>query len=341
MFWREEISPDSGPHKILLKKGELSDEARGGRNVPYKIYHPDLSSAFPAQAGNLKSTGEDPRFHGESNEEMKFPVILWSHGFGGNRDGASFLSRYLAAQGYAVVHMTHPGTDSSLWENRPDVHPWDVLRNIDVPREVTLARFADIPFVLDMLERWQEEGGEIARTMDLSRIGMSGHSFGALTTQVMAGQRFPGEDGKLVRFPEKRFKSGIVYSPVPIGHLTAEGNEKEIYGSIDMPLFYMTGTDDVSPLGGFGYERRLVIFENSGHPEKYLLVKKGGDHMVYNGTRGKLKDNPLRERHEDIIRIGAHAFWDATLKDDEKARAWLSGGGFADYLGSDGEFISS
>lgn len=311
MFWHDEISPDSGPCKVLLKKGELEDPARGGRKVPYKIYYPDSANAG------------------------RFPVILWSHGFGGNRDGAAFLSRHLAAQGYILVHITHRGTDSSLWEGRKDAHPWDVLRNADIPREVTLARFQDVPFMIDTLEAWQKEGHDIARLMDLSRLGMSGHSFGALTTQVMAGQLFPDEDDTLRQFKEPRFTAGIVYSPVPIAHLTEGQDRDNVYGPIDRPLFHMTGTDDVSPLEGFGYERRLRIYEHTGHPEKYLLVKKGGDHMVYNGTRGKLKENPLRERHEDIIKVASHAFWDARLKNDENAQDWLCGGGLKTYIGED------
>lgn len=312
MFWSPDITPAEGACKVLLARGEFTDPARGGRKVPYKIYYPTEH--------NLES----------------MPVVFWSHGFGGNRDGAAFLSRYVASYGYTVVHLTHPGTDSSLWEGKPG-HPWDILKNTDVPRATTLNRFKDVSFALDSLIAWAQENQEIGRPMDFSRLGMSGHSFGALTTQVMAGQLVPDETQTLVSFREPRFKAGILYSPVPIAHMTGAAPET-IYNHIGIPLLHMTGTADDSPLEGFSYEQRLLVYNHSGTDEKYLLVKEGGDHMVYNGTRGKLGDNPLRERHEEIVKVVSLAFWEALLRGDADAKAWLSGGGIVDFLGRDANF---
>ena len=58
--------------------------------------------------------------------------------------------------------------------------------------------------------------------------------------------------------------------------------------------------------------------------------------MVYNGTRGKLDNNPNRDQHEDIIKITSLAFWNAFLKEDQTARAWLEGTGITTYLGDNG-----
>lgn len=308
IYWRADIEPGTEPHKVLLKRGEFIDESREGRIVPYKIYYPvehDLGA---------------------------LPVVLWSHGFGGSRDGASFIARFVASHGYAVVHMTHHGTDSSLWEGKPG-HPWDILKKTEVSRETSLNRMYDVPFVLDKLKSWAELNRDI--TMDFEKIGMSGHSFGAMTTQVMAGQLIPDLEEKLVSLKEDRIKAGILYSPVPIGHLTDAPHE-DIYGPIDIPLFHMTGTKDNSPIKGFDYTKRLVVYEHSGHPEKYLQVLEGGDHMVYNGTRGKLDKNPRRKKHEQIIKVSSLAFWDAYLKDNEKAKEWLGNGGMQSYIDQHG-----
>ena len=63
----------------------------------------------------------------------KFPVIIWSHGLGGSRDGAGFISRFVAAHGFVIIHIQHPGTDSTLWEGKPG-HPWDVIRATPIPK---------------------------------------------------------------------------------------------------------------------------------------------------------------------------------------------------------------
>lgn len=298
-------------YSVLLKRGEFIDHDRGGRDVPFKIYHPTDHK--------LKS----------------LPVIIWSHGFGGSRDGAAFLSRYIAAHGYVVVHLTHRGTDSSLWEGKPG-HPWDILRSLKIPRTVTLDRFRDVPFALDQLKNWATDNPDPGAFMDFDTMGMSGHSFGAMTTQVMAGQRVPDAAGNLLNFKEDRFKAGIVYSPVPITHMTDKPHDI-IYGPIDIPLLHMTGTDDVSPLEGFTYDHRFLVHDHTNHPEKYLLIKNGGDHMVYNGTRGKLKNNDLRERHEEIIKVTSLAFWEAKLKDDQAAHDWLLRQDDHGFLAQDGK----
>jgi predicted dienelactone hydrolase len=305
-------SSENGPYSVLLKKGEFVDQARGGRKVPFKIYHP---------------SGEDM---------AAMPVILWSHGFGGNRDGAGFLSRMLASHGFILVHLTHDGTDSSLWEGKPG-HPWDILKTVHITRENTLARFADVPFVLDQLPLWAQQNPDVGAYMDFSKIGMSGHSFGAMTTQVMAGQLFPLNDGSLISMRDPRIKAGIAYSPTAISHLS-NAPPQQLYGPIAIPMLHMTGTKDDSPVDGYDYKHRLMIFEHSGHAEKYLKIITDGDHMIYNGTRGQLEVNPLREIHEDLIKVAALGFWNAQLKNDEKARAWLEGGGAAAYMAAYGEF---
>jgi dienelactone hydrolase len=309
--WRQPPSSDHEPCKILIKRGGFTDAARGGRVVPYKIYHPVE--------------------HGLS----RLPVIIWSHGLGGTADGAAFLGRFVASHGYVVVNMQHAGTDSALWEGKPG-HPWDVIRATPISREVTMNRFLDVPFVLDQLPGWAEENPEVG-TLDLSRLGMSGHSFGAMTTQIMAGQLFPDADGVLHSFREDRFRAAIAYSPVPAhDDETGGGHGKDaIYGPIAIPALYMTGTEDISPLGGITAKQREEPFEHAGAGDQSLVVLEGGDHMVFAGSRGKLAENPRRARQEEIIKILSLAFWDAHLGGNGAAQAWLNGSGVAEFLGKD------
>lgn len=300
------------PHPVRMARGSLTDSVRGNREIPLKCYYPET----PGLTG--------------------LPLVVWSHGLGGSIDGAAFISRYLAANGYIVLHVQHKGTDSALWEGKPG-HPWDIIKATHIPRSASLARFGDVPYVLDNLDEFLAHFPQIAERLDRNTIGMSGHSFGAMTTQVLLGQQFPDEQGILQDYSDPRFKAGILYSPVPAFHLTGELPDR-IYGAIDRPLFHMTGTDDSSPVEGFDYTRRLAIYDYSHKAEKMLLILNDGDHMIYNGSRGKLGQNPNRERHEEIIKVGALAYWDAKLKNSKEAQAWLTGGVFATYLNGDGEF---
>lgn len=306
MYWRDDIDPGHEPHRVLIKKGEFVDADRNDRVVPYKIYYP------------------------VNHDMTDLPVVIWSHGLGGGRDGAAFLARYIASHGYVVVHPQHAGTDTGLWEGKPG-HPWDVIRKTHIPRSASLDRFHDIPFLLDCLPQFKKDNPDIGAHMNLDLMGMCGHSFGALTTQVMGGMMFPDEQDALTRIEEDRFKAGILYSFVPMGHLTDAAPEK-IYGTMCLPMLFMTGTADDSPVQGSDYTYRLPVYEEAGCDKKMLLVLEGGDHMVFTGSRGKLDTYPKRKEHEAIIKVSSLAYWDAMLKSDKVAKDWLTGRGFTTYL---------
>lgn len=309
MDWLEK-QQDKAEYNVRMQRGIFVDTRRQNREIPYKAYYPS------------------------GYEGARLPLIVWSHGLGGSCDGAGFLGRHMASRGYIVLHVTHRGTDTSLWEGKPG-HPWDNIRAARISRKVTLARFQDIPFVLDQVMAGHEFGEGVEDLLDAACIGMSGHSFGAITTQVMAGQML-GKRNRKYRLFENRFKAAIAYCPSPT-YNHSEGHE-EIYGSIDLPTFYMTGTDDDSPVSHFDYTYRLPIYKSAQGDDQHLIVIDEADHMVFAGSRGKLGANPLRSVHEDIIKTSSQAFWDAYLKEDADAFAWLTGAGFSSYLAGRGVY---
>lgn len=305
MFWHPDLSSTTEPRRVTLQKGDWIDPARAGRIVPYKIYTPE---PLPG----------DPDL---------FPVIIWSHGLGGTRDGAGFISRYVAAHGYVIVHIQHVGTDSILWDGKPG-HPWTHIRAAKIPRKTVLNRYRDVPFAVARL-RAMAAAGTLPQA-DMNNLGMSGHSFGALTTQIMAGQRIAkGSRHYDLHLPD--FRAGILYSPVP-GRVPPKDPDL-VYGGIRMPLLHFTGTDDESPVESFGMERRLMIAAHAGRDDQMVVILKDGDHMVFNGSRGGLGDNPLRDRHEEVIKVVSLAWWDWYLKGDTAARDWLMGAGIKLYMG--------
>ena len=43
------------------------------------------------------------------------PVVLFSHGLGGSREGNAFMGRHWAQRGYVAVFLQHPGSDDGVW----------------------------------------------------------------------------------------------------------------------------------------------------------------------------------------------------------------------------------
>ena len=307
-------SGGDGPYKAQIRRGVLIDESRGNRNVAYKLYYPQRATP----------------------SGLKEPLIIWSHGLGGGCDGAGFLARYQATHGLITLNIQHPGTDTSLWEGKSG-HPWDIIRNAHIPRRATLQRFQDVPFVLDNINVIAEALDKQNIALDTTRIGMSGHSMGALTTQVLAGQ-IRGRGKWAYDYFEPRLTCGILYSPVPSLHHARNRDEKGAqYNGIGLPLLHMTGTADDSPVEDFGYAERIEIYRHVTRARQDLLVLEDGDHMVFAGSRGKLGDNPLRDAHERCIKVVARAYWLAMLYGDRNAQQWLEAHA-DDWLGDFGAY---
>jgi len=57
------------------------------------------------------------------------PVVMFSHGLGGSREGNSYLGKHWAARGYVTVFLQHPGSDSHVWQDVPRWRRMQSMRN--------------------------------------------------------------------------------------------------------------------------------------------------------------------------------------------------------------------
>jgi predicted dienelactone hydrolase len=253
------------------------------------------------------------------------PVVLFSHGLGGSRHNNSYLGTHWAGVGYVAVFLQHPGSDTSAWQSAPIGQKLNELKQAASLQNFT-ARVRDVPAVLDQLEKWnQEPGHALHGRMNLKQVGMSGHSFGAVTTQAVSGQTFPlGAD-----FTDPRIQAAIAFSPSsPRGRLDLSKS----FGSVKIPWLLMTGANDVSIINDTDVESRLAVYPALPPGSKYELLLDGAEHSAFSerslpGEKGKRNPN----HHRAILSLST-AFWDAYLRNDAAARAWLDGDGARSVL---------
>jgi predicted dienelactone hydrolase len=264
------------------------------------------------------------------------PVVLFSHGLGGNVDSGRAWGERWASYGFVVIHLQHPGSDASVW--RGVERPAQSLRAA-ASLDQYLARVADVKFVLDELQRRQRAGDPLAARLDLARIGMSGHSFGAQTTQALAGQSFDGTATArtaAAALAELRLRAFVAFSPSARSQQAAA-----LFATIAKPFISITGTDDGMVGLGLGVPPplRRVPFEGMPGPDQYLLVLEAADHMVFNGTaRARTGGDTAHDAtHTALAAAVTTAFWLAYLADDGAARDWLAGSAAA-AIGTAGEF---
>jgi predicted dienelactone hydrolase len=249
-------------------------------------------------------------------------VVLFSHGLGGSKEGSAYLGKHWSARGYVVVVLQHAGSDESVWKDIPVAQRMAALKNAASAQNLVL-RAQDVGAVLNQLAVWNKAGeGDRALNgrLDLTRIGMSGHSFGAQTTQAVCGQSLPlgGQ-----RFTDSRIKAAIAFSP----NSPLRGDPKDAFGSVKIPWLVMTGTRDTSPIGNATVESRMVVFPSLPAGDKYQLVLDKAEHSAFGDRElpGEVeKHNP---NHHRVILALSTAFWDTYLNDDATAKAWLIGDG--------------
>lgn len=248
------------------------------------------------------------------------PVVLFSHGLGGSREMGAYLGRHWASCGYVAVFLQHPGSDTSVWKDKRPREIMTAMREA-ANAENFLLRAQDVPAVLNQLEKWNaEQSHQLRGVIDLNRVGMSGHSFGALTTQAVSGQGRPRTNGLLT---EPRIKAALPMSPSS----PSVGDPETAFSQVKIPWLLMTGTNDVSRIGGQTVESRLAVYPALPPGHKYELVLDKAEHSAFTDRALPGERSPRNPNHHRVILALSTAFWDAYLKGDAHAQTWLDGDG--------------
>jgi pimeloyl-ACP methyl ester carboxylesterase len=124
-----------------------------------------------------------------AGEGSPFPVLIFSHGWGGTRTQSTYLMEELASHGYVVVAIDH--TYGALVTVFPDdrvvLQKTDILERDQSDEEFNRSAntligvwAGDVRFILDQLEAMND--GDLESTfegrLDLDRVGIFGHSTG-------------------------------------------------------------------------------------------------------------------------------------------------------------------
>jgi len=239
-------------------------------------------------------------------ESGKYPVIVFSHGLYGSKDGYQPLARFWAAHGYVCIQPTHPDSLQLGFQTRVQaMRAWEKR-----PRQVAL--------VLDSLAAIEKK---IACRLDADRIGVGGHSFGAHTAQLLGGTTARGKS-----FADRRVKCVLLLSPQGKGTLFREDS----WSTLTKPVLILTGSNDTGR-NGQRPEWRLDPYKYSPKGDRYLVWIEGAHHGFGGISGAKWRGaGPRNDEHVRIVRQASLAFFDAFVKGDWKAKAWLRAGKLAD-----------
>ena len=240
--------------------------------------------------------------------EGPFPLIVVCHGAWGSKDGYQPLVRHWVGHGYVVIQPTHADSISrgSTFRDESVFRFWN-----DRPRDVKL--------VFDSLDLLEKELPALQGKIDRERLAVGGHSFGAQTATLVGGAR-PRLLGREQRYDDERVQAVMLLSgPGPNRILTEQS-----FSHLNKPTFFMSGTKDLVDVGpkrdSAEYRKKSYEFAPAGH--KILVWVEGLDHG-FGGISGSRLWPPNAD-HLSISRSATLAFWDAHLKKNPDARAFLA-----------------
>ena len=262
----------------------------------------------------------------------RFAVIVFSHGAGGSARTYEALLRFWASHAMVVLSPSHgdaaggtardPASDSArerAGDAATDVRGWENrVRDLSFVAAATAAVEAAVPALQGRL--------------DESRIGVAGQSYGAFAAMLIAGATVDVSKKEKGRsFADPIPKAFLLLSPPGRGQ---QGLTESSWAAVDRPLMVVTGTRDPG-VKNQDASWRLDAYQLSPPGGKFAVFIEGASHLSLTGlsaepggpspkTAGKKANSTDQEIaiFKDV-KIATLAFWEAYLKQDAAAMAFL------------------
>jgi predicted dienelactone hydrolase len=238
-----------------------------------------------------------------------YPLIVFSHSSGGRRRQSSFLCTHLSSYGYLVAALEHS-----------DVVAPELQRRAGETSEQRAARVAgwiasrvpDIRFLLDELltgSAWRRET-DMGVTLDPTRIGIVGHSFGGWTALAT---------------PETDQRIGAVVALAPGGSSNPPPNiipaTLTFAWGRDVPTLYLVAAEDTAlPLDGM-YE----LFERTRRSRRRMVILSGADHGHFADEFEQQAGQCSPEQAHMFVRGLTLCHLDAILRGEPEAQRFWRG----------------
>lgn len=273
-----------------------------------------------------------------------YPLVIFSHGFGGLRFQSIFLMEHLTSYGFVVIAADHPG--STLLDTRSEE---GAIKSFALrPQEV----LHEIAFV----ERINKT--DLAAIVDMTQIAIMGHSVGGYTALSAGGARLStstmdcGGDGAglacimqeqaaavagwrgLDAVPDGLWPStsdSRIQAVVALAPWNGPAFGQDGLATLTLPTLIVVGSADDATIPErdayfmFAHlgsnDKALAVFENAGH---YIFVETCNDIALQLGLFAFCSDAVWdMHRAHDLINHLVTAFLLAKLRDDTEAAAAL------------------
>lgn len=304
-------------------------------NVGYKIHN----FSYPLKNGTIKTlttviwypTSDAPKEYDynrklvSGNVELDgkvdktnapYPFIVFSHGLWSCGIQSVYFTQYLASRGYIVIAPDHEDASiCSIRDGTKDLLKIDRNENHfnNFPN-----RPSDIKAVIDEMMRLNKNKESIFyQTINENAIGVSGHSLGGWTSQIVIGAVSPPYE----EYKDKRIKVGLLLAP------NTDLIPTENFKKMNIPVMYILGEKDQYSIFKESNIPRRIGYDNA-NPPKFLPMVKGANHFTFADTptciKYKTVENcQISDDKVSVILKYSLAFLDRYLKNDIKSEEQL------------------
>lgn len=154
---------------------QLQLNANDHRPLTVALWYPTADSGKTERVGENIAFSGIPALLNAKPVAQLHPLLLLSHGYGGNWRNLNWLAQGMASQGYIVAAVDHPGTTTLNKEEHVAQQLWERPRDLEV------------------LLNYLTETPQIAGPVDPERIAAAGHSLGGWTVMELAGGLFSAD----------------------------------------------------------------------------------------------------------------------------------------------------
>lgn len=261
-------------------------------------YIPDPMRAAGARADQvpliIRLLTRDPsRVHAHSlrnpdvsPQQQSYPVVIMRAGASSEVTNYSTLAEDLASHGYIVVGFDAPYRTrlvvfpdgrviARTAENDPELFSGKELDRVG--NKLLAAWTADIAFVLDRLEQLNvsDASGRFTGRLDMTRVGVFGHSFGGATAA-----QFCHDDS--------RCRAGIDVDGNPFGSVVQAGIHKPF-------MFVLSDHGDLNdPESREIMAKIRSIYDRLPPDGRLLLAIRGANHFTFSDDGALLKSRIMR-----------------------------------------------
>ncbi len=263
----------------------------------------------------------------------RFPVIVFSHGAGGSGETYEPLARFWATHGFAVLAPAHADALAGKGKDPASVSVRESAGDAVSDPTGWEDRARDLAFVAAATAAVEARVPALVGKLDEGRVGVGGQSYGAFSAMLLAGATVETSKKEKARsFSDPLPRAFLLISPPGRGQ---QGLTDKSWGAVVRPLMIVTGTRDPG-VKDQDASWRLDAYQLSPAGAKYGLFIEGASHLSLTGRAAEpgaalpaVPGKKALSADEEVavfkdVRIGTLAFWEAYLRGDANAKAFLA-----------------